>query len=81
MLATDTALDALDEQVSALSPAGQAELARRILARLAPDEAEATEADWAEEIERRLVDYDSGRVQGIPAEEVFARVRRELRGG
>lgn len=81
MPATDTSLDALDEQVSALSAAGQAELARRIIARLEVGEGEAEEGYWAEEIERRLAEYDSGLVEGIPAEEVFARVRRDLREG
>lgn len=79
MPATDTTIDALDEQVSALSAAGQAELARRIIARLEVDETEETEGYWAEEIERRLAEYDAGLVEGIPAAEVFARVRRDVR--
>ncbi len=37
-----------------------------------------TEAAWQTEIGRRLEDIQNGRVQGIPAEEVFARIRRTL---
>ena len=36
---------------------------------------EEIEAAWDAEIARRLEDIDSGKVKGIPAEEVFARLR------
>ena len=36
------------------------------------------EAAWLEVAERRRDDMLSGRVQGIPAEEVFAEVRRRV---
>lgn len=34
------------------------------------------EAAWKTEIDRRIEEIQSGKVQGIPAEEVFARVRK-----
>ena len=34
-------------------------------------------AMWADEIERRLAEVDSGRVKPIPAEEVMARLREK----
>ena len=34
------------------------------------------EAAWREEVERRLAEYEDGKVEGIPSEEVF-RVARE----
>lgn len=37
-----------------------------------------TKAAWQTEIDRRIEEIQSGRVQGIPAEEVFARIRRTL---
>ena len=35
-----------------------------------------TEAVWRTEIDRRVEEIQSGRVKSIPAEEVFARIRR-----
>lgn len=35
-----------------------------------------TEAAWKTEINRRIEEIQSGKVQGIPAEEVLARVRK-----
>jgi len=36
------------------------------------------EAVWAETAERRAEELRSGRVQGVPADEVFAKARRRL---
>lgn len=36
------------------------------------------EEAWADEVQRRVAELDSGRVQGIPAEQVFARARKIL---
>ena len=38
----------------------------------------AVEAAWSAEIERRIADLDSGRTVGVPADEVFARLRQRL---
>lgn len=35
-----------------------------------------TEAAWKAEIERRIEEIQSGKVQGIPGEEVSARIRK-----
>lgn len=40
---------------------------------------EALEGAWEAEIERRLAEYDRGRVAAIDAEEVFAKARRLAR--
>ena len=37
-----------------------------------------TEAAWKAEIDRRIEEIQSGKVQGIPAEEVSARIRKIL---
>ena len=62
--------------------AARARLAQRLLASLEDegdvDEA-AVERAWAEEAARRLDDLRSGRVEGIPADEVFAALRARLR--
>ena len=36
----------------------------------------AVEAAWGQEIDRRLAELESGKVQGFPAEEVMAKVRK-----
>jgi len=38
------------------------------------------EAAWAEEIRRRIEDIDSGRDEGIPAEDVFAKLEAKYAG-
>ncbi|HET6572156.1 MAG TPA: addiction module protein [Fimbriiglobus sp.] len=38
---------------------------------------EEWEAAWAEELNRRLADFDSGKTQGIPGEEVMRRLREK----
>ena len=38
-----------------------------------------TEAAWKTEIHRRIEEIQSGQVQGLPAEEVFAKAKRILR--
>ena len=43
--------------------------------KLSPEECEKL---WLEEAERRLEEWEQGKVQGIPAEEVFARARAFL---
>lgn len=35
------------------------------------------EAAWAEEVNRRIEDMESGRVQGIPADEFFRKLREK----
>ena len=37
-----------------------------------------TEAAWKAEIDRRIEEIQTGKVQGIPAEEVFAKAKRIL---
>jgi putative addiction module component (TIGR02574 family) len=57
----------------------QQEIAAWLDARLAALGFDAGVEDaWAEEVKRRMEDLDSNRVQGIPAEQVFARARQIL---
>lgn len=67
----------LRDAVLALPSEERAELIDAVLASL-PIEPEI-EAAWADEIERRIDDLESGRVRGIPAEQVFAEARARLR--
>ena len=45
------------------------------LEKLSPEQCETL---WLEEAERRLEDWDQGKVKGIPGEEAFARARALL---
>ena len=56
----------------------RARLVRRLIESLDDEEDEdATEVEqaWEGEIRRRLEEYDAGRVQAIPAPEVFSELR------
>jgi putative addiction module component (TIGR02574 family) len=60
-------------------PAGQvSELLDRLAAELSDGVDAGVEEAWAEEIGRRMAEIDSGKVQGVPAEAVFARARKIL---
>jgi len=62
-----------------LSLPERARLAERLLASL--DEDAAVEEAWAEEIERRVEDYRSGKVRTLTGDEVLAAARARLEQG
>jgi len=70
-------LEALETEAMKLSLEERAYLADRLLASLSED-AEIEEA-WAAEVERRIAEIESGRVQVIPAAEAIARARDGLK--
>ncbi len=67
----------LQAEVLKLPSHERARLAELLISSL--DEEGEIEAAWADEAERRYRDLCSGAVEGIPAEEVLARVRSSLR--
>jgi putative addiction module component (TIGR02574 family) len=67
----------LEAEVLKLPSHERARLAEALIASL-DEEDEIAEA-WAKEAERRSAELRSGAVQGIPADEVFARIRARLR--
>jgi len=60
-----------------MTPEERARLAEELLASLDGPERSEIDAAWAEEIERRIVEMESGKVKGIPAEEVFRKARHK----
>lgn len=63
----------------ALPPEARAELADSLLESLDKEPAEeGVEAAWSEEIQRRIEEIDSGKVQMIPYEEVRRRLAARL---
>jgi putative addiction module component (TIGR02574 family) len=67
-------VEKLFREASDLSEADRAELAGRLLDSLESERDEGVEAAWAEEIERRIRQIDSGEVKTIPWEEVRAKL-------
>jgi len=70
-------LEIVEAEALKLSAEERAHLADRLLASLS-DDAEVEEA-WAAEVERRIAEIESGRVQLVPASEAVARARAALK--
>ena len=75
------AAEQLKPMLDALSADDRAALAEYLIRSLpVPGEEvseEEAEAAWAAELNRRLADYESGKVQGIPGDEVMRRLREK----
>ena len=57
-----------------LQPDARAKLAHRLVESLSELSRERLEALWLDEAERRDEEMESGKVNGIPGEEVFSRI-------
>jgi putative addiction module component (TIGR02574 family) len=73
-----TLVDELSQKALELPPEERVRLAEKLLATVHQIDAEV-EAAWDQEIQRRLAEIDNGTAKLIPAEEVFAEVRRILK--
>ncbi len=71
-------LDEIVEEVSQLPTDVVAELMDRIMAARHGGIDPSVEAAWKTEIHRRIAEIEQGKVQGIPIEEVMARVRKTV---
>ncbi len=71
-------IDELSRKARALPPEERIRLAEELLSSV-QDSDEEIEAAWAQEIERRLEEVESGTAKLIPAEEVFAEIRSFLK--
>lgn len=69
----------LAERGRALAPEDRERLVDLLLESLPGSSVREVEAAWQVEIQRRLAEYDRGEVQGIDAEEVFAKARAVAR--
>jgi len=77
---TSVALEQLRDKVLGLPEEDRAELAHELLVSLDGPPEEGVAEAWAEEIEQRVTDLDSGAVKPVDAEEVAQRVRLRLAG-
>lgn len=66
------------QQALALSPQDRAEIVERLLASFQVPPDPHLDELWAREAEDRLDAYDRGELGAVPAEEVFARLRRSI---
>ena len=73
-----TLVDELSQKALELPAEERVRLAEKLLATVHEVDPEV-EAAWDVEIQRRLAEIDSGTAKLIPAEEVFAEVRRILK--
>ncbi|MEA5621381.1 addiction module protein [Nostoc sp. UHCC 0251] len=73
-------LEQLEAEVLALPKDSQVILLARLLERLGQESGIDREiaASWAEEAQKRDEDMNTNQITGIPAEEVFQRVRASL---
>ena len=68
-------LNVLVDTVLALPVESRAFLAEKLLESLDESTRAEIDAAWGEEIDRRIQEFDEGKVKGIPADEVFAAIR------
>lgn len=73
---TWTTAEEIEAAAMHLSASERARLAQRLLASL--DEDSEIEQAWAEEIDRRLDEYERGGVRAVPGDEAFASARARL---
>lgn len=73
-----TLVEELSQKALSLSPEERVRLAEELLATVQTFDAEV-EAAWDEEIKRRVAEIDNGTAKLIPAEEVFAELRRLIK--
>lgn len=71
-------VEELSRKALSLSPEERVQLAENLLATVQAVD-EEVEAAWGEEIRRRIAEIDSGTAKLIPAEEVFAELRRMIK--
>ncbi len=73
-----TAFETLNAQAQQLSLKERAELARRMLATLEPEE-EGVEAAWADEIKHRVAAIRDGKVSYISEEQMMDEIEEDLK--
>ncbi len=69
----------LEDQARNLAPNARARLALKLIESLDPGEDEDADELWLDEAERRLSDYDSGKTEAIPADDVFSEIEQKLK--
>lgn len=71
-------IDDLAQIAAELPPDQRYTLAQRILASVEPSCEKGYDNAWTTEIRQRIMRFDEGETDGIPAAEVFAEIERSL---
>lgn len=69
----------IEREALGLTPANRAKLAHELLESLDTLSPEEIDELWLDEAERRLKELDAGRVQLVPAEEVYRKAQALLK--
>jgi putative addiction module component (TIGR02574 family) len=72
-------LEEIQEEIRTLSTSDKEELLRSLWEELDGPPDSDVEAAWLEEIQRRDLELEQGKVESVPAEEVFRRLRATLK--
>jgi putative addiction module component (TIGR02574 family) len=67
--------DQLKTEAMKLKPAEREALAEELLQSIDATDADAIDAAWLAEVERRDAEFQTGKAVGIPVEDVLARLR------
>jgi putative addiction module component (TIGR02574 family) len=68
-------MDAISHQALVLTPAQRLSLARTLIESVESEDAPSPEAAWDSEIRDRIARFDRGETAGIPASDVFRKLR------
>jgi len=68
----------VEEQAQDLPAKERARLALKLIESLDKGEDEDVDELWLDKAERRLADYDAGRTEARPADEVFTEIEKKL---
>ncbi len=68
----------VEQQAQELPAKERARLALKLIESLDQGEDEDVEELWLDEVERRLADYDAGKTESRPADEVFTEIDKKL---
>jgi len=71
-------VEKIESEALNLDIQARAKLAGKLLLSLDEPSASEVERLWLDEAEKRLAEYRAGKVQGVPASEVFQRAIAEL---
>jgi putative addiction module component (TIGR02574 family) len=71
-------LETMKSEALHLAPRERLELANTLLASVEPESSDANAAAWETEIRRRIAEFDAGRVESIPGQDVFDDLDRRL---
>jgi len=78
-MAARRSVESLEEAALRLKPRARAKLAHTIVDSLSGLSRKDLDALWLDEAERREAEMESGKVKGIPGDEVFARIESKYK--